>query len=636
MLNLLIHKYSNRFISRWLILAIDLIVVFFLFLFAYVVRFNFNLDLAKTSFYLWQIPYILGVYAISFLLFQSFSNIIRHTTIQDALKLFYALSLATTIMASITYIVQHYFPGNYLNVPFSIILIHFLLNAFILINTRFFIKLVYLNLVSRVDELEEINVLIYGSGNLGIITKNTLRRSTMNNYKVVGFIDDNPFKQNKIIEGIRIYSPEQVFNQKFIDKEDIKEVIIAIKEITVTKKRHFTDQCLNFNLAVKTVPPVEKWIQNGLSVRQIHEVKIEDLLGRDSIVLDKTTVEKGIKDHVVLITGAAGSIGSEMVRQIMAFQPIKLICIDQAETPLHDLTLEVRTKFPNREIIFKICDINNRGRLRSLFEELKPSIVFHAAAYKHVPMMEDNPYEAARVNIGGTKNLSDLSVEFGVERFVMISTDKAVNPTNVMGATKRVAEMYTRSLNELKHSTIFITTRFGNVLGSNGSVIPLFKKQIEAGGPLTVTHEDITRYFMTIPEACQLVLEAAFLGKTGQIFVFDMGESVKIYDLAKKMVKLAGLQLGKDIDIVFTGLRPGEKLYEELLDGDEITDTTHNPKIMIGNAREFNISELSERVNTLIKNIDEYTDFEIVSQIKAMVPEFVSQNSVYSKLDDHK
>jgi FlaA1/EpsC-like NDP-sugar epimerase len=385
------------------------------------------------------------------------------------------------------------------------------------------------------------------------------------------------------------------------------------------------------------LPPVEKWVGGEFSINQIHNVKIEDLLERDIIKTNNQQIGKEIDGKVILITGAAGSIGSEIVRQSLNFFPSKIVLLDQAESALYDLEFEIKKKIPHNTIInVAIADVSDRNRIRRVFAQNKPDIVFHAAAYKHVPLMENNPYEAIKVNILGTKNLADCSAEFNVEKFILVSTDKAVNPTNVMGATKRIAEMYTQSMNTVDGiRTQFIATRFGNVLGSNGSVIPLFKKQIENGGPVTVTHPEITRYFMTIPEACQLVLEAATMGKGGEVFVFDMGESVKIVDLAKKMIQLSGLRVGKDIAIEFSGLRPGEKLYEELLNDNESTLSTHHAKIMRAKVITPSFSAMEIALEELEKILYSGNSLSLVAQMKAIVPEYISNNSVYQSLDSN-
>jgi FlaA1/EpsC-like NDP-sugar epimerase len=479
-----------------------------------------------------------------------------------------------------------------------------------------------------------IRVLIYGAGTSGIITRITLGQDFERFYDIVGYIDDHQQKWGKRVDGLPVYSPS-VLNESSISEMRIHQLIIAIQKLDSLKKKEIIERGIELGLKVKVVPAIRNWIQGNLTINQIKKVKIEDLLEREPITLDSVNVKSYVQGRVLFVTGAAGSIGSEIARQILHYRPKKVLFIDQAESPLHDLEVSVRAKnqilAENAEFI--IADITNESRMRLLFDKYKPDTVFHAAAYKHVPMMEAYPFEAMRVNVWGTKNIADLSVEFRVSRFVMVSTDKAVNPTNVMGASKRMAEIYTQALNASQNSTHFITTRFGNVLGSNGSVIPLFRKQIEAGGPITITHPDITRYFMTIPEACNLVLEAGAMGQGGEIFVFDMGESVRIIDLAHKMIRLSGLQPEKDIEVKVTGLRPGEKLYEELLADKENAKATHHPKIMIAGVRAVENAtavQMMEHVQTALLKGDVV---QIVQVMKNFVPEFVSNNSEFSVLD---
>jgi FlaA1/EpsC-like NDP-sugar epimerase len=412
------------------------------------------------------------------------------------------------------------------------------------------------------------------------------------------------------------------------------EVIVAINNISAIRKKRIIENCLQHKIEVKTIPPVSAWINGEFNPQSIKALRIEDLLERNPIKLSKEKISRELKNQVILITGAAGSIGSEIVRQCIPFGPKKIILIDQGETPLYEIGNELKGK--NIEIV--VADVCNTSRMERVFAHFQPSYVFHAAAYKHVPLMEDNPYEAINTNVFGTQNLANLSTKYGVKKFVFVSTDKAVNPTNIMGASKRIAEIYVQSLNaklslETDNHTMFVTTRFGNVLGSNGSVIPLFKKQIEAGGPVTVTHPEITRFFMTIPEACQLVLEAGVMGKGGEIYIFDMGESVKIVDLARKMIRLSGFEEGKDIKIKFTGLRPGEKLKEELLSDKENTIGTHNPKIMVAKVPEYNYLEVNDLISDLYKDKDVLKNRMLVKTMKRIVPEYISNNSVYEELD---
>jgi FlaA1/EpsC-like NDP-sugar epimerase len=448
-------------------------------------------------------------------------------------------------------------------------------------------------------------------------------------YKVEAFIDPNDVNARKQLDGVTVYSPDDI--DKLLARTQITEIIITDNNVLRGKSKAVVDACLNNGVKLLKVPLVQDLINGEFTSKQFKKVIIEDLLGREPIVLDEDKIYDDIRGKVVLVTGAAGSIGSEIVMQLAKFQPKSIVAFDQAESPLYDLELLLgeNHNFRNFEIV--IGDITRRERVEFLYETFRPEIVFHAAAYKHVPMMENNPEEAVHTNVYGTKVIADVSVEYGVKKFVMVSTDKAVNPTNVMGASKRIAEIYIQTLNN-KTDVAFITTRFGNVLGSNGSVIPRFRKQIEEGGPVTVTHPEVTRFFMTIPEACQLVLQAGTLGNGGEIFIFDMGKSVKIVDLAKKMIKLSGLEVGTDIDIQFTGLRPGEKLYEELLNDRENTVATSHDKIMVANVRLYDNSVFVQ-IEQLIALTTEHDNFKLVGTMKKIVPEFTSKNSIYEGLD---
>ena len=472
-------------------------------------------------------------------------------------------------------------------------------------------------------------VLIYGAGVSGLITKRTIEKDVRLSYQLVGFIDDNKKMDGSRLQGMTIYHSSKL--EKIIKEEGVTQLILAIQNPNEGNSKCIVDICLNNNVAVNKVPNPKSWIDGEFTTKQIAKVKIEDLLGRKPIVLDEEKISNELKGKVILVTGAAGSIGSGMVLQIAKYEPSVLILLDQAESPLYDLQNELLYKFPNFKFEVVVGDIRNVERMKRVFDYFKPQYVFHAAAYKHVPLMENNPSEAIFTNVRGTKNLVDLSVIYNVEKFVMISTDKAVNPTNVMGASKRIAEIYAQAANE-NSITKFVTTRFGNVLGSNGSVIPLFQRQIEQGGPITLTDERITRFFMTIPEACQLVLEAGSMGEGGEIFVFDMGESVKIIDLAKKMIKLSGLEIGKDIEIKITGLRPGEKLYEELLAAEENTLPTHHPQILKAKIRSEK-ADVILQIDQLIGLFERQQNDNIVSKMKEIVPEYISNNSEFELLD---
>jgi FlaA1/EpsC-like NDP-sugar epimerase len=619
--------FSKLNIPRWLILLIDLAICAFSVVLAYMLRFNFELPAKDAHALPLVLAYVVVIRAISFLVAKTYAGIIQYTSTGDAVRI-----VIVTVVGSLIFVVtdqvSFYLFGKINFIPYSIIIIDFITSTFLLASFRILVKITYLEINN--PSRDKTNVLIYGAGESGLIAKRSLDRDAGTKYKVLGFIDDDPKKAGMKIEDVTIYSSDKL--EKLLQDNAIEHLIISIQNIKPAKKQEIIEQCLTYNTKVLNVPPVSKWINGELSFKQIKKINIEDLLEREEIKLDEKRIREDILGKCIMVTGAAGSIGSELVRQIARFSPVKIILIDQAESPLYHLELELNEKF--REVAFEIiiCDVTNMIRMRKIIETFHPQIIYHAAAYKHVPMMENNPVEAVHTNVAGTKTVADLAVEYRIDKFVMISTDKAVNPTNVMGASKRIAEMYTQSLNQ-KNSTRFITTRFGNVLGSNGSVIPLFREQIEKGGPVTITDAEVTRYFMTIPEACQLVLEAGAFGKGGEILIFDMGKSVKILDLAKKMIKLSRLTLGKDIQITYTGLRPGEKLYEELLNDTENTIPTHNPQIMIAKVDTPDYHQVAGNVDQLISLLNLHDNMLLVKKMKEMVPDFKSQNSVYAKLD---
>lgn len=575
------------------------------------------------------LPLILFVRVLFFVIFRSYAGLVRYTSTKDAERIFIVVTSSTLFLLAINFIYSQV--KGYFFIPNSILAIDYICTTFFMISSRLIAKSVYYTLKGNGEPREK--VIIYGAEQFGLATKQTLDREGESKFRVVAFID--PFNRNegKKLENIPIYNSDKL--EMLLEKHQISKLIIARKNINPQRKNLILEKCLNYDVKVLSVPDVNTWINGELSVNQIRGVKIEDILERPPIVLDKNRIQSDLKGRVVLITGAAGSIGAEIVRQVSKFYPKKIIIFDQAESPLYDLELELREKhnFYNFEVV--IGSITNLYRLRKTFEAFRPSVVYHAAAYKHVPLMENNPTEAVFNNIYGTKNVADLAIEYKVLKFVMVSTDKAVNPTNVMGASKRISEIYIQTLNGIS-STAFITTRFGNVLGSNGSVIPRFKSQIESGGPITITHPEVTRFFMTIPEACQLVLEAGSMGKGGEVFLFDMGKSVKILDLAKKMIKLSGLVLGRDIQINFTGLRPGEKLYEELLNDKENTIPTYHSQILIARVEEKVPEEVFTKINRLIDYLPSHNNFAIVKMMKDIVPEFISQNSIYEELDKHR
>lgn len=631
--SLLLSKYSNTFLSRWLVFAFDLGIVVFSFSAATLLRMNFRLTDIDFNVFKYHFLFLFVFRALSFLYFQSYTGIIRHTSIEDAVIILKAVFTGTFLATVLSLVVRYYFNlDTMFYVPLSILLIDFFICLFLMVSLRFWVKSFYESFIREFRP--SVGILIYGAGYTGMLTKNVIQNDRGINYSILGFIDDNESKIGKTIEGIRVYSLAEAMD-KFVDKTEGLEVIMAINKISLKVKKRITDVFLDRGVVVKILPPVEKWVGGEFAVNQIHNVKIEDLLGRDVIQMNNKQVAEQLFSKTILVTGAAGSIGSEIVRQLVAYLPASIILVDQAESGLFDLEFEISSSVPiNTKLSVYVADVTDQKRMSRIISAHKPNFIFHAAAYKHVPLMESNPYEAVRINVLGTKILSELAAEYHVERFVMVSTDKAVNPTNVMGATKRLAEMYTQSMNNLEGvSTKFIATRFGNVLGSSGSVIPLFKKQIERGGPVTVTHPDITRYFMTIPEACELVLEAATMGNGGEVFVFDMGDSVKIIDLAKKMITLSGLRVDRDIEIKYTGLRPGEKLYEELLNNNENTLPTHHPKILIAKVNTPSYSYMEIQSNELEHILDHGTSNQLVSKIKDIIPEYKSNNSVFEQLD---
>ncbi|MCW5515576.1 polysaccharide biosynthesis protein [Muriicola sp. Z0-33] len=618
---------AHRYASKWLVLAIDVILIFISFILSYLIRFNLTLNFA-TEKLLVQLPLVALIALLAFIMTGSYKGVVRHTGVRDVYNIFNAICLSSIITIFLVIVNRQVNFMEDFTIPLSIIIIHSLISFIILTASRYVFKTLYYNLVKKFRITK--NVIIYGAGESGILTYNALTSHTASNSRVVGYIDDDNKKVGKSINGVKVFSKSELSGY-FIQKRDIEEIIVSINNIDNNRLREIVESLVDYGVQVKIVPPVEDWINGELKLSQIKQVQIEDLLNRVPINIKKSKVSDELKGQVIMVTGGAGSIGSEIVRQIANYDYKSLIIIDQAESDLYNLQQELKQNgFHN--FIPMVGDIRDKNRMNTFFQEYKPTIVFHAAAYKHVPLMEYNAYEAIKVNIAGTKMLVDLSLNYNVEKFVFVSTDKAVNPTNVMGATKRIAEMYISCMHQ-ENKTKFITTRFGNVLGSNGSVIPLFRKQIENGGPLTVTHKDITRYFMTIPEASQLVLEAAAMGQGGEIFIFDMGKSVRIFDLAKNMIKLSGLRYPEDIDIKVTGLRPGEKLYEELLASGENTLPTYHQKIMISKVRELNYAEVRSKVDELcVSNM--FFNGDTVKLMKEIVPEYVSNNSEFCKLDD--
>jgi FlaA1/EpsC-like NDP-sugar epimerase len=629
----LTRYFSERYLPKWIVFWADTLIVAFSFLLAYSLRHNFLLDPTMLRDMLHQIPLLLVAYWIGFIIFKTYSGVIRFTVTQDIFLIFFSAMTGATLFFLFNITLSFIESDKIRVISQSILIIDTVVTVYLLTISRLGVKFIY-NVLQKHNRYA-VNVMIYGAGDLGSATLMVLQKSKNPEYNIVGFIDRNQQLHGLKKNGIEIYSPETAFTFILPDKK-VREVIIAIAGNKINNKENeiLVDASIKHNVVVKKVPPVQNWMNGSFALSQARPIDIADLLGRDEIFLDCDKIQQSLNEKTILVTGAAGSIGSEIIRQLIAFRPGKLILVDQAESALYNLQMELVRKYNgsrNYEVV--IADVTNFQRMDSIFRKYHPQIVFNAAAYKHVPLLEDNVCEALRVNIGGTKLLADLSIKHGVEKFVMISTDKAVNPTNVMGASKRICEMYVQSLTAINGiMTNFITTRFGNVLGSNGSVVPLFTKQIEEGGPVTVTHKDIQRYFMTIPEACQLVLEAGFMGKGGEIFVFDMGSPVKIYDLAVKMITLAGLEPGKDIKIVETGLRPGEKLYEELLASKELTRPTHHPKILIANSRKLDPVFVKHKIEEIIAFSMKEKETELVKRIKFLVPEFIPMNPKYEEI----
>jgi len=593
------------------------------------VRFEFRIGSEQVNALKLVAPLVLFVRALAFISFHTYAGLIRYTSLKDAERIFMVTTSSTIVLFTINFIV--YSKSGQFLIPNSILLIDFCGTNILMIGSRLFYKTLYYT-IKNVD-IEAENIVIVGIEQFAASAKRAIDKDNMAGLKVVAFIDPNCKQEGNSIEDVRIYNTSKI--EFLVQKYGVSRILIAQKNLDPVKKNKIIDKCLQLNVKVQVIPDATAWINGELNTSQLKSINIEDLLERPPIVLDKRRIQNYIKNKVVLVTGAAGSIGSEMVRQISKFSPKKIVLFDQAETPLYDLELELKENLHFYDFESVIGSVTNDYRVNKLFDVFKPNVVFHAAAYKHVPMMENNPTEAVFNNVLGTKLIAETAVRYGVEKFVMISTDKAVNPTNVMGASKRIAEIFTQSLS-CQVDTNFITTRFGNVLGSNGSVIPRFRKQIEKGGPVTITHPEVTRFFMTIPEACQLVLEAGAMGNGGEIFIFDMGEPVKILDLAKKMIKLSGLTLGKDIQINFTGLRPGEKLYEELLNNTENTIPTYHPKIMIAKVPDLIPENVIPKINRLIETLPEHNNFKVVSLMKDIVPEFISRNSIYEDIDRQK
>ena len=627
---LLYGRRNSDSFPRVLILLFDIGIVIVSYFLLLILKNYDNLETIVVGKTLKELIPVVIVYTLGFIISKSYMGMIRYSGFHDIVRLIYITVMAFVVLSAAKFLLCGQFPVLLDYFPTYIGLLFICMFSFMsLMSSRLIVRRIYNEYLRPHARI--INVVVYGAGDAGRITQNAVYNDTNNQYTIKAFFDDSPKKIGKSINGVRVLNPS-ILTVDFIQRNKIDMMILAIPSISLKERKDIINMGVDLGLTVKSIPHINTWINGELTANQIQDVKIEDLLGREPISLSNKNVSRELKDKVVLVTGAAGSIGSEICRQVLHYSPKKLVLLDQAESPMYDLQFELKNNEPFKNMgipmEFVIGNVKDKRKMKEVFERYNPQIIYHAAAYKHVPLMEEFPYEAVYVNVFGTKNVVDLAIEYKAEKFVMVSTDKAVNPTNVMGGTKRIAEIYAQS--RQSETTKFITTRFGNVLGSNGSVIPLFKKQLEKGGPLTVTDRNIIRYFMTIPEACSLVLEAGAIGENNNIFVFDMGKPVKIYDLAKKMIMLSHMP---EVEIEITGLRPGEKLYEELLATKENTMETENPKIMRAKVREYTKTEVDANIAELETIIASCDDYKIVGKMKNIVPEFKSNNSIYTALD---
>ena len=629
------HKIFHRYLSAkvlpiWTILLIDVLIIVVSSLLAYALRYDFRSIFLESSTIDKTIVWTVIVNLVFFRVFRTYSNVLRFSSFIDIMRIFVSLTVSYALL-----MISSVLLASYLDIrlaPVSVLFMAYIISFAIMSCSRIVVKMFYELL--NFDGSHSANVFIYGAKEAGVNIAKALRVNLRNHYRLRGFIADEPELINKVMMGVKVFPNDESLIDVLNDR-DVHTIIISPAKMEELKKSDMADRLLAHNIKLMTAPPLSEWSGQTLNRTQLKEIQIEDLLQRDPIEIDIHKVASHLEGKRIMITGAAGSIGSEIMRQVASFNPYKLILVDQAETPLHDIRLELQDRWRDIDAETIIADISNATRMEDIFKEYQPQYIFHAAAYKHVPMMEDNVSESIQINVFGTRTLADLAVKYGAEKFVMISTDKAVNPTNVMGCSKRICEIYVQSLaKKLQekggHVTQFITTRFGNVLGSNGSVIPRFRDQIQRGGPVTVTHPEIIRYFMTIPEACRLVLEAGSMGNGGEIYIFDMGKPVKIVDLAKRMISLSGRT---DVKIEFTGLRHGEKLYEELLNVKELTKPTYHEKIMIATVREYDYDEVKQRIQKLIEVSYTYDQMQIVAAMKDIVPEFISKNSCFEALD---
>ena len=624
------------YLPRWMILLIDTAIVHSSAVIVYVMFWSMGLHAFDVEYLGYVLPtyFILNIFF--FWLFRTYSGIIRHSSFIDAIKLGFATFFTMLVLILVNFTTLLII-GNKIFMNTGLV-INFVMSFSVLFVYRILVKQIFERYFSENAKEDLMRALIYGSDENAIAVANALMAERPKRFKIVAFVDKHQENRAKRILNLPIISLRKRV-PVLMRSVDAEILIIADKSLTNEEKLTIVDECLEFNYKVYTVPLISDWEDQRNIAKKIKTFQIQDLLERQPIVLDNQSISDQLNDKIVLVTGAAGSIGSEIVRQIIAFQPKMILMVDQAETPLHNLTLEIKNFDSEVQVVPLISNVCKYDSMQFIFDTYRPSVVFHAAAYKHVPLMEQNPAQAVFVNVMGTKNIADLSLQYKVESFVMVSTDKAVNPSNVMGASKRIAEKYVQGLyyklrNENAiNTTKFITTRFGNVLGSNGSVVPLFTEQIAKGGPITITHPDIIRYFMTIPEACQLVLEAGAMGNGGEIYIFDMGKPVRIIDLAHKMIRLAGYTPNVEIKIKIVGLRPGEKLYEELLNDKAKTLPTHHEKIMIAQEPIDDFETLNEAIEHLIEEAHNFTCNEIVIKMKEIVPEFISMNSDFVVLD---
>ena len=629
------HKFFHRYFSAkvlpiWTILLIDVLIIVVSSLLAYALRYDFRSIFLESSTIDKTIVCTVIVNLVFFRIFRTYSNVLRFSSFIDIMRIFVSLTVSYALLMISSVLLSSYMDVRL--APVSVFFMAYIISFAMMSCSRIVVKMFYELL--NFDGSHSANVFIYGAKEAGVNIAKALRVNLRNHYRLRGFIADEPELINKVMMGVKVFPNDETLIDVLNDR-DVHTIIISPAKMEELKRSDMADRLLAHNIKLMTAPPLSEWSGQTLNRTQLKEIQIEDLLQRNPIEIDIHKVASHLEGKRVMITGAAGSIGSEIMRQVASFNPYKLILVDQAETPLHDIRLELQDRWRDIDAETIIADISNATRMEEIFKEYKPQYIFHAAAYKHVPMMEDNVSESIQINVYGTRTIADLAVKYGAEKFVMISTDKAVNPTNVMGCSKRICEIYVQSLaKKLQqkggHVTQFITTRFGNVLGSNGSVIPRFRDQIQRGGPVTVTHPEIIRYFMTIPEACRLVLEAGSMGNGGEIYIFDMGKPVKIVDLAKRMISLSGRT---DVKIEFTGLRHGEKLYEELLNVKELTKPTYHEKIMIATVREYDYDEVKERIQKLIDVSYTYDQMKIVSAMKDIVPEFISKNSCFEALD---